>query len=141
MSLSSLGDLNWLAVIVAAVVYFAVGGLWFTPATFGKAWMRSMGWEPRPDERPGPEYYIGPFITCLIASVAVGMLAFVTATDTVAEGLTLGFVTGLGLVGSALFVTGYFDPKKPDPMTWVAITGGYHLVGLLIASVILAVWK
>ena len=84
-----------------------------------------------------PLTYVGPFITCLITSVAVGMLVAATASDTVGHGLALGFVTGVGIVGSALFVTGFFDPKKPDPMTWVAITGGYHLIDLLIDSVLL----
>lgn len=140
MTLGSAGDLNWLAVIVATVAYFALGAVWFARAMFGKAWMRSLGWEPRPDERPGPEYFVGPFVTCLIASIATGLLAAATDTDTVAEGLVLGLITGVGLAGSALFVTGYFDPKKPQPMTWFAITGGYHLVGLLIASLIISVW-
>jgi hypothetical protein len=141
MSFATLGSLNWLAVLIAAVAYFAIGGLWFSPATFGKAWQHSIGWEPGPGERVAAEYYVGPFITCLIASIAIGILAFVTVSDTVAEGVVLGLVTGVGLVGSALFVTGYFDPKKPEPMTWFAITGGYHLVGLIVASIILAVWS
>lgn len=52
----------------------------------------------------------------------------------------LGLVIGIGIAGAVLFVTGYFDPKKPKPMTWVAITGGYHLAGLLIASVVVSIW-
>lgn len=95
----------------------------------------------RPDEGPGPSYYIGPFITCLVATIATAMLAVATGSDTVAEGISLGLVTGVGLVGSALFVTGFFDPKKPQPMVWFAVTGSYHLVGLLVASVIVSVWK
>jgi uncharacterized membrane protein len=49
-------------------------------------------------------------------------------------------VVGVGLVASALFVTGFFDPRKPKPQTWIAITAGYHVVGLLVAAVILALW-
>jgi hypothetical protein len=140
MSFSVLGDLNWLAVLVGGLAYFMLGAVWFTPATFGKAWQRSMGWEPPEDFRPGPEFYIGPFITCLLATVAVAMVAASTATDTVAEGVVLGVVAGIGIAGAVLFVTGVFDPKKPEPMTWFAVAGGYHFVGLVIASVIVSVW-
>ena len=77
MSVGLLGDLDWLAVTVATLAYFTLGGLWFL----------------------------------------------------------LGLVTGIGIAEAVLFVTGYLDPKKPKPMTWVAITGGYHLAGLLIACV------
>lgn len=141
MGFAVLGDLNWLAVLVAAVVYFALGGLWFTPAVFGNTWAKSMGWDSAGEQKPGPELYIGPAITCLVATIAVAMLAAATQTNTFAEGIVLGLVTGVGLVGAALFVTGYFDPKKPQPMVWFAISGGYHLVGLLLASVILALWS
>jgi uncharacterized protein DUF1761 len=136
-----LGDLYWPAVLVATIAYFAVGGLWFSPPVFGKVWVKALGWEERPEEGPGPSYYIGPFITCLVATIATAMLAGASGSDTVAEGIALGLVTGVGLVGSALFVTGFFDPKKPQPMVWFAVTGSYHLVGLLVASVIVSIWK
>jgi hypothetical protein len=141
MSFDVLGDLNWLAVIVAAIAYYVLGAAWFARATFGKAWMRSIGWEMASSERLGPGVYIGPLITCLIATIAVGMLAAATGTDTAGQGLVLGLVAGVGVAGTVLFVTGVFDPKKPRPMTWFGITTGYHLVGLVIASVILSVWR
>ncbi len=31
--------LNWLAVIAAALATFLIGGLWYSPALFGRAWM------------------------------------------------------------------------------------------------------
>jgi hypothetical protein len=140
MKFGVLGDLNWLAVIVSGLAYYALGAVWFTPATFGKAWQRSIGWEMSAEQRPGASFYIGPLITCLIAAIALGMLAEATGSDTFGEGLVLGLVAGLGIAGTVLFVTGVFDPKKPEPMTWVAISGGYHLVGMVIASIILSVW-
>jgi hypothetical protein len=140
MKLDVLGDLNWFAVIVAGLAYYALGAVWFTPATFGRAWQRSMGWEMSAEQRPGAAFYIGPLITCLIGAIAVGMLAEATGSNTFGEGIVLGLVAGLGIAGTVLFVTGVFDPKKPEPMTWVAIAGGYHLVGLLIAPVIVSVW-
>lgn len=140
MSFDVLGDLNWLAVIVATGAYFALGGLWFSKVAFGSHWQQSLGWEPAEGESVGPEYYVGPSITCLVATVATAMLAEASGTDTFAEGLTLGLVLGVGVAGAVLFVTGYFDPKKPRPMTWVGITAGYHLVGIVLAAVIVALW-
>ncbi|HZK52309.1 MAG TPA: hypothetical protein VFD47_12190 [Actinomycetota bacterium] len=67
-------------------------------------------------------------------------LAVIVATDTVAEGIVLGLVTGVGIALSALFVTGFFDPQKPQAAVWVAVVSGYHVVGLVIAAIILAIW-
>jgi hypothetical protein len=38
-----LSDLNWLAVIVAAIAYFAIGALWYAPPVFGRIWMTAGG--------------------------------------------------------------------------------------------------
>lgn len=38
MSFDVLGDVNWLAVIVAAAAYFALGGLWYGQPVFGRGY-------------------------------------------------------------------------------------------------------
>ncbi len=138
MSFDVLGDLNWFAVIGATVAYFALGGIWYAPAVFGNLWMRSAGIEA--PEQTQASFYVIPALTCLLATIAVGMLAVATSTDTVGEGVVLGLVTGVGIAFSALFVTGFFDPQKPQAMTWVAVVGGYHIVGLVIVGIILSAW-
>lgn len=141
MSFSALTDLNWLAVLVATVVFFALGGLWYSNLLFGKIWSRAVGWEMDGDEKPPVTIYLMPLVTCFVTSVAVAMLAKGTGTDTVGEAIALGVVTGLGVAAMALLVTGFFDPKKPQPMAWVAITAGYHVLGILAVSVIVALWQ
>ena len=36
-------DVNWLAVLTAAISSFLLGGLWYSPAMFLKAWQRGAG--------------------------------------------------------------------------------------------------
>jgi hypothetical protein len=140
VTLDVLSDLNWLAVVVSAIAYFALGAVWYAPPMFGKAWMRASNFQLPEGQTPGASFYIGPLITCLIGTIAVAMVTVATGSQTVGEGIVIGMVAGLGIAGSALFVTGYFDPQKPEPMVWVAVVTGYHLVGLTIAAVILALW-
>lgn len=42
-TLASLNEINYLAVIVAAVVGFGIGALWYAPAVLGKRWMQLTG--------------------------------------------------------------------------------------------------
>ena len=140
MSFSVLGDLNWLAVIVSTIAFFALGGLWYSKALFGKQWTQAVGWEVPEGEKPPVTLYLVPLLTCLVSAIAVAMLAEATGTDSFGEAIVLGLVVGLGLLTMALLVTGFFDPKKPQPMVWVAITSGYHVVGVLVIAVIVALW-
>ena len=34
------GSINWLAVLVAGISSFVVGGIWYSPGLFGRAWMK-----------------------------------------------------------------------------------------------------
>ena len=36
-------EINWLAVFVAALASFLLGGIWYSKALFGKAWQRETG--------------------------------------------------------------------------------------------------
>ncbi len=140
MTFDVFGDLNWLAVIVATIAYFALGAVWYSPAVFGNAWMRVSGIDIPEGQAPGASFYVIPLLTCLLATIAVAMLAAATGSDTLGEGILVGVVAGLGIAASALLVTGFFDQQKSDPRVWVAIVSGYHLVGLTLAAAIVTIW-
>ena len=142
MTFDALGDLNWLAVIVAALAYFAIGAVWYAPPVFGKAWMAAGGMAmPEAGTRPSPAIYLTPLVGSVLSAIALGMLAKATGTDTLEEGIALGFVVAIGFAVSVIFVTAQFESEKPKPMVWAAITAGYHAVGILIAAIIVASWQ
>jgi hypothetical protein len=142
MTLGGLGDLNWLAVLVAALAYFVLGAIWYAPPVFGKAWMRASGMEmPERGQGPGPAIYLGPFVGGLIAAVATGLLAAATGTDTAGEGFVLGLVVGIGYAMTVTLSTAIFETHKPQKGVWFVITSLYHVVGLIIAAVIIALWN
>ncbi|TDX08243.1 DUF1761 domain-containing protein [Kribbella sp. VKM Ac-2566] len=142
MSFAALGGVNWLAVIVAALVYLAIGGLWFSNFAFGRQWRSAVGWpEGKARDATPPETYVTPAVTCLLSTVALAWLARATSTDNTIEGLVLGVVTSAGLVAAAVYVAGFYDLRKPRPRMWMAINGAYHVVGIIAASIIVADWN
>ena len=141
MTFDTLGDVNWLAVVVAAVLYFLLGGLWYSPVFLGKPWMRATGMEmPEEGKGPPPVIYIAPLLGYLVSAIATGMLAEATGTDTVGEGLVLGLVVALGYSTVLAAVTTTFSVGWPKPWMWFAITASYNLIGLLIVGGLVGVW-
>jgi hypothetical protein len=138
MSFNVLGDLNWLAVIVAAIAFFVLGGIWYAQPVFGRTWQRAGGVEVPEGQRPGPAFYIIPFIVNLLVTIATAMVAAATGTDTLGEGIVLGVVLGLGYA-VALSLFGVFE-NKPAVGTWLTINAAYQFVGVMLISIIVALW-
>ena len=142
MSFDVIGELNWLAVIVGGLIYFALGALWYSPAVFGRRWQRAIGWDP---QRTPPEMsaatYVVPAIAYMVIAIAIGILARATGSDDVGSALVLGLVVGVGISVMHTLGDAVFDPNKPEPWTWFAITAGYHAVGQLIVAVVVSAWR
>jgi hypothetical protein len=140
MSLTVLGDLNWLAVVVATIAYFALGMVWYSEHAFGKAYQHASGQDLSPPENQSAAVYAIPPLTCFVITLATAMIGHASRTDNIMEGILLGLVVGIGIALPVRLVTGAYDMTKPAPLTFAAIGAGYHIVGLTLAGAILGQW-
>lgn len=138
-----LQQLNYLHVIVAAIAYFAVGAVWFTPIGFAKPWMEGYGITMPTDpeiqkkmKKEMPKYMGITLVLCFVGTVALACLQGVIGTNGVMSGVKLGIAAG-SFVGVA-FAMSHLHTRKSFKLT--LIDSGYHIVGLSIASIILSVW-
>src|SRR2546423_11753356 len=83
-------QINWLAVLVAAVSMFVIGGLWYSPVLFGKIWLRANGFT-EADVANGSKLraFGGTFVLALIMSANLAMFLADSKT-TVSWGMTAG---------------------------------------------------
>lgn len=67
-------DINWLAVLVAAVVTFVLGGVWYGPL-LGRVWRTAEGQaEPQPGHQKHPALVYGlSFVLMLVAAAALAV--------------------------------------------------------------------
>jgi hypothetical protein len=132
--------INVLAVIVAAVVAFVMGGLWYSPLLFGKAWMKLRGHNSA--DLSGPKMRAGEIILEFARGllVAVVLARFVVLLGVVnwVGAVYLGFAVWIGfqatsIVGSVI--------HENYPWRLYAIHAGDALVKTLVMAVILSVWR
>jgi hypothetical protein len=131
-------DINYLAVFAAALSAFAIGGLWYSPLLFQKAWMRANGFS-QADLAGGGEARIfgGSFVFSLI--MAFNLAAFLSAPDTtMAWGATAGALAGVGWVALGIGVVALFERR---PIAYGLINGGYWAVALTVMGAILGAWR
>ena len=130
-------QLNYFAIFVAALSTFLIGGLWYSPAVFGKAWMRENGFTEESLKNGNMVKIFGlAFFLGLIAAVNLAM--FMGPEDKPAMGALWGFLAGFGWV-STFVGTHYLFERKSFPL--FLINAGYSIVALTFMGVIIAAWK
>lgn len=127
---------GWLGVLLATVVLYVLGALWFTPL-FGRAWDRAVGVTRDPGARFGPAYYVVPLVGAAGTAYALAVLVAATSTSEIPEAALLGLVVGLG-VGAAVSFTNALTPRTARPLLYGAVTGSFHLVSAVAAAVLAA---
>ena len=134
-----LSHANWLAVAVAAVAYFALGGLWYS-VLFGKAWIKATGIDmSKPDAKKGAGGIMAfTFVLVFIICTALALLIHrMVPTDGVSSGVKLGATTGICFAATVICMS-YLYQGKPRVLTM--IDAGYHILGNIIAAIILCIW-
>lgn len=131
--------MNGWAIVTAGVVYFIMGGLWFSPPLFGKLWENAIGFK-RPERwKPSAIYYLGPLFGCLAAAFATAWLLGSVRPHAWLDAALLGFVAGLGY-GVAITGVNAISPTLPRPGLYTAVTGAYHATGITVCALILHAW-
>ena len=133
-----LHDINYWAVVVAAVINMVVGALWYSPVLFGKVWSNLIG-KKMEDMRAnaGPGYSIttlGALVQSFVLAVLVHNLGLTTAV----KGAWLGLLVWLAFTAATTASDTVFAGR---PWKLWKINTGYYLVVLLINGTLLSVWR
>ncbi len=130
-------QLNYLAILTSALSTFLIGGLWYSPAVFGKAWMRENGFTEESLKGGNMLKIFGvSFLLAIISAVNLAM--FMGPENKPAMGALWGFLAGAGWVATFVGTHYLFERKS---FTLFLINAGYSIVALTLMGVILAAWK
>ena len=136
-----LSSANWLAIIVAAIAYYALGSLWFS-VLFGKQWMALHGIpEPTPEKKEEMKKLLMPMllkslVMSLVLAFFIGLIGMSIGINQCVPGIKLG----LGLSVIAVIPLIMADMYLMKPLRLWFIDAGYHVVGIVLMSIIIAVW-
>lgn len=114
-------NISWLAVLLAALAGFLVGGLWYS-VLFAKVWQREAGVSDDQLKRGTVRVFAGSFLLSAVASVVLA--AFIGAAD-VGFGALAGLVVGAGWVAAAIGINYLFERRS---LALFAINAGYNVV-------------
>ncbi|MGQ0384312.1 MAG: DUF1761 domain-containing protein [Gammaproteobacteria bacterium] len=128
-------EVNWLAVLAAAVSAFVLGGLWYSKAMFLGAWQRASGLTDAQMQKSHPaKVFGGSFVLSLIAAATFAMFL---GKLPVGDAAFYGFIAGLCWVAASFGINYLFEQKS---FTLFLVNGGYHTVQFTLYGLILGLW-
>jgi hypothetical protein len=130
---------NYLAVVVAGFVYFAIGAVWYAKPVFGKAWMQGIG---KTEEQIKAAFSPWKLVWCLIVSflAAYGIARILSwiPSCTMCSGLMVGLLAGVCFVFATVSM---HDVMEGRPRSLTAINALYHIVGFAVMGLIIGAWR
>jgi hypothetical protein len=132
--------INWLAVIVVAVINFFVGAIWYT-ALFGKLWIKLNGYtEEQVKEMQAKMSPLRFFGGMVLSQIVLALAVAAVLTGFTEPNLQTGILVGVAfwLVSAAISMTNHLASDKPDSL--YVLNVACHLIYLVVAGVLLGVW-
>ena len=136
--IGQLANLNWISVSLAFVAYFLLGALWFT-LLFSKPYKISLGRENETLENK-PIFIIGPAFCTLVITITSAILIYALNIQSFDVAAEFAALVGVGYL-FANIVNIAINPNIPRPILYGIISGAYHLLGILMVSIILVAMK
>jgi len=129
--------INWLAVLVAAIVKFVIGAIWYSPVAFGPRWGRLTGCSPEGGMQGLGKAMAVDFVAGLVMAFVLLHAVHYAGALTLGTGAAVGFFNWLGFIGATTLAAAFFE-KRPLQL-WL-INNAYLLIALLVMGAILAIW-
>ena len=125
-------DVNWLAVVVAAVSAFVLGGIWYGPL-FKKTWCREAGVDMEAKGRHPAAVFGGAFVLSLVAAWAVA--ALIGRSDaSLLFAVHVGLLSGLCFVATSFGINYLFAGRSLK--LWL-IDAGYHVLQFTLYGLVI----
>ena len=129
-------DINYLAVLVAALAMFVIGAAWYTPLLFAKAWMKELGLKKEDFAKQNMlKTFGGSFLLMLVMSF--NLAAFFGPEVDWQAGMIYGALTGIGWVAAAIGINYIYERRSIK--LWL-INAGYMAVSFTVMGAILGAW-
>jgi hypothetical protein len=130
--------INHLAVFVCALLSLVIGGLWYSPLFFFKAWQKEAGLSNEQVARANPlkTYSLTLFLAWIIS---YNLAFFLGDSKTNWQwGLVAGLLAGVGWASTMFVIVSLFEQRS---LKYLLINCGYITVYFALIGFVLGIWR
>ena len=130
-------EISWIAVALCAVMSLVLGGIWYSPALFGKKWQEAAGLSDEQAKSGSMAMIFG--LTLVLSAIAAAVFAmFLGPRFGLGPATAAGFAAGLCWVAASYGISYLFERR---PLALWLINGGYHTVQFTLFGAIIGYFQ
>ncbi len=137
MPVSIITEINYLAVLFSAVLYFSVGLVWYSPKKLGLVWSQ-LNYLKVDNEKNTSTLLGMAFLSTLTASFILSYFVYLAKASSLVAGSAIGILTGFAVV---TMTVGFSFVSTERQIKMYLADAGYHLIGFMLMGMILSVWR
>ncbi|GEQ96710.1 hypothetical protein JCM17844_03470 [Iodidimonas gelatinilytica] len=132
-------QLNYLAIVIAAIVYLGMAGLWYSPLAFGKSWAQENRFKPDELEDRSMLPALGyAFLAAIVLAFGLALLSKWAGVDNWFTGALMGLFISLMISVPAALPVYVFENRS---MRLFTINEGMPVVAMVIMGAVIGGWK
>ena len=137
--MDELARINWMSVVVATIVGFGLGAIWYNQSVFGRAWVEDLGGLKDPAAmKASMVRAMGlNFVMTLLTAIGVAWLIRLTGAKSLVGGTKVGLLCAFAFVVTSYVGDAQYAQTKNR---FLAITAGYRAAMITLMGAILGAW-
>jgi Protein of unknown function (DUF1761) len=130
---------NWTAVLVAAIVNWLLGAVWFT--VFANPWTAGLRMPPKDLQyyklHPNFWPYLIAFVCSILLACVIATVVSSAESHSLIRGIAVGALIGVA-VAVAMITEFVFEVR---PRSFILIAAGYPFAGSILMGIIIGAWR
>jgi len=128
--------INIFAVLIATIIQFFIGYLWYSKFMFGKIFLKNLG---KTDEevKMKPINIIGPLIIAFLSFLFFAIILDLLIAINLGMSMLLAVLIWVGFIATTNLYAVFFEERN---FILYLLNVGYQLVGLVIGALIIGLW-
>lgn len=131
-------EINWIAVVLAAISSMIVGCIWYSKPVFGKAWMKLVGLDDKQQQAGDAAAILLAFVASLVTAYVLALVTYLSqlyyGLTYIDSALNTAILLWLGISATTVVTHNAFE-QKPHKLT--ALTVVYQLVNLMVMAAVI----
>ncbi len=131
--------INYISVLIAAIISMIVGFFWYSPMLFGNLWMKLSG-KTKKDinkvkKKGMGKIFVAEFISQLVMAYILAVIIGATGASTISQALFVSFFIWLGFIATITLGTVLWEGKS---IKLYILNAAHTLISILLMGLIIS---